>query len=195
MKSACNREHGDQVSEMAIVDTFTRLIFGEQSDFSESEGAIIDALRQVDPNVTPDSLAEMGRYLQALGVAEMIELVARVRHRLARRYLAVIVTPSDWPRTAAAAPSSGCLITLDCWSAGGFLGRLQATTLDQPEQHLVSAVLPFDRLQESQLHRLLQLEAPGGAGEAGSPLVEAELSPGPCAGRQSPPGRYRPAAH
>jgi hypothetical protein len=76
-------QHGDHaVDEMVIVDTFTRLIFGDQTGFSELELAIIDGLRRADLNVALDDYADMGAYLRALGVAEMVALVARVEHQL-----------------------------------------------------------------------------------------------------------------
>ena len=71
------------VSEMAIVDTFTKLIFGEDSRYSNHELMIIQALRMVDTNVVFDSHRDMGAYLRALGVGEMIKLVARVQQQLA----------------------------------------------------------------------------------------------------------------
>jgi hypothetical protein len=65
-------------SEMEIVDTFTKLIFGVQQDYSDSELAIIQVLRQVDGNIALDGREAMGVYLRALGVSEMIKLVSRV---------------------------------------------------------------------------------------------------------------------
>ncbi len=81
------------VSELAIVDTFTKLIFGQESRYSTAELRIIQALRITDNNVAQDSHPEMGTYLRALGVEEMIKLVSRVQrqtvsghsHRLQRR--------------------------------------------------------------------------------------------------------------
>ncbi len=67
---------------MAIVDTFTKLIFGQESRFSCEERRIIDALRLTDPAVSLDSYRDMGNYLRALGVQEMISLVNQVRHGL-----------------------------------------------------------------------------------------------------------------
>ena len=83
MTSARESDAGSTISELVIVDTLTRLIFGDESGFGEREQDIIRALRLVDPQVTPDDLVEMGEYLRALGVAEMIDLVARVRGCLA----------------------------------------------------------------------------------------------------------------
>ena len=71
------------VSELLIVDTFTKLIFGEEGSFSSSEELIIQALRMVDHRVELDSHRDMGVYLRALGVAEMIQLVSRVQTCLA----------------------------------------------------------------------------------------------------------------
>lgn len=66
------------VSEIEIVDVFTRMIFGDE-DISLQELRIIQALSEVDQNVCLDSFAEIGTYLRALGVEEMIKLVTRVR--------------------------------------------------------------------------------------------------------------------
>ncbi|MCB1696351.1 MAG: hypothetical protein H6984_10945 [Pseudomonadales bacterium] len=67
------------ISEMAIVDTFTKLIFGQEGDFNSSEQLIIQAFRLVDTRVELDTHRDMGHYLRALGVAEMIQLVTRVQ--------------------------------------------------------------------------------------------------------------------
>ena len=72
-----------QVSEMAIVDTFTKLIFGEDSQYSNRELIIIQAFRICDHNVVFDSHRDMGAYLRALGVGEMINLVSKVQVQLA----------------------------------------------------------------------------------------------------------------
>ena len=69
-------------SELAIVDTFTKLIFGEVDTYSNRELGIIQALRTVDVNVALDSRQDIGEYLRALGVQEMIHLVTRVRQQL-----------------------------------------------------------------------------------------------------------------
>ncbi len=71
------------VSGMAIVDTFTRLIFGEEAPRSAEESLIIQALRQVDQHVSLDDDRAVGEYLRAMGVEEMIGLVSRVRSHIA----------------------------------------------------------------------------------------------------------------
>jgi hypothetical protein len=68
---------------MVIVDTFTKLIFGDDADYSNQERLIIQALRNADQNISLDSQREIGVYLRALGVGEMIALVARVQDQLA----------------------------------------------------------------------------------------------------------------
>ena len=68
------------ISEMAIVDTFTKLIFGEQANYTPKELRIIDAFRAVESTVLHGSLLDMGSYLRNLGVREMIGLVAAVKH-------------------------------------------------------------------------------------------------------------------
>lgn len=81
MHSQCPTE-GAIISEMAIVDTFTKLIFGESDDYSSRERLIIDAFREVDANVFRDTYPEMGEYLRNLGVREMIHLVARLKDHM-----------------------------------------------------------------------------------------------------------------
>jgi len=92
MKSDYDFREGGPVSEMAIVDTFTKLIFGEESDYTHRELMIIRACRSVDANVSLDSHQDMGGYLRALGVREMIKLVSKVREQLAN---GVTVLPQD----------------------------------------------------------------------------------------------------
>lgn len=67
------------ISEMNIVDTFTKLIFGEVDDYLPSELLIIAALRTVENSVMRDTYQQMGAYLRELGVREMIELVGSVK--------------------------------------------------------------------------------------------------------------------
>jgi hypothetical protein len=67
------------VSEIAIVDTFTKLIFGEEGGFSGGEELIIQAFRLVDHSIARDGYREMGAYLRTLEVTEMVQLVTRVQ--------------------------------------------------------------------------------------------------------------------
>ncbi len=83
MKTSYNYSSGDSVSELDIVDTFTKLIFGEESRYSGAELRIIQALRLTDDNVAVDEHHDMGVYLRALGVNEMIRLVSRVQDQMA----------------------------------------------------------------------------------------------------------------
>jgi hypothetical protein len=83
MKRIHNTIAPSSVSEIVIVDTFTKLIFGEEAHYSEQELDIIRALRLVDHNIAEDDHHEMGRYLRAMGVKEMIGLVTEVRISMA----------------------------------------------------------------------------------------------------------------
>lgn len=67
---------------MAIVTTFTKLIFGEEG-YTERELLIIEAFRSVEAEVLRDSHTEMGEYLRNLGVREMIQLVSHLRQHIA----------------------------------------------------------------------------------------------------------------
>ena len=92
------------VTEMAIVDTFTKLIFGDEA-YSEQESLIIDAFRSVCPDIQRDSCQEMGEYLRNLGVREMIQLVSRLRqHILEHVENPVTIRNRATPDTNASAP-------------------------------------------------------------------------------------------
>jgi hypothetical protein len=82
MQRAHSSSEGGPVSEMAIVDTFTKLVFGEENDYSARELLIIQAFRSVDANVLVDTHRAMGGYLRAQGVREMIRLVSQVQMQL-----------------------------------------------------------------------------------------------------------------
>ncbi|MCZ6831666.1 MAG: hypothetical protein O7F73_19150 [Gammaproteobacteria bacterium] len=69
-------------TELAIVDVFTKLIFGVEQQWDDWELSILQALRQVDHNVYMDTDNEIGTYLRALGVKEMIKLVSQVKRQL-----------------------------------------------------------------------------------------------------------------
>ena len=81
MQRLCKDSNAGPVTEMGIVDTFTKLIFGDEV-YSEQESLIIDTFRLVCPDVQSDSCQEMGEYLRNLGVREMIQLVSRLRQHI-----------------------------------------------------------------------------------------------------------------
>ncbi|NND66752.1 MAG: hypothetical protein HKN19_04110 [Halioglobus sp.] len=80
---------GVVVTEMTIVDTFTKLIFAVDDEFSAIELAVMDAFRAVEANVYRDTTAEMGEYLRNLGVREMIQLVALVERQMREHPIAL----------------------------------------------------------------------------------------------------------
>ena len=81
MQHAYNKNTNGPVTEMAIVNTFTKLIFGDEG-FTARELSIIQAFRSVDAGVLRDSIDELGQYLRSLGVREMIQLVSRLRQHM-----------------------------------------------------------------------------------------------------------------
>jgi hypothetical protein len=98
MQRAQTMNEAPPVSKMAIVDTFTKLIFGE-ADYSHDELLSIQALRAVDANVTLDSHIAMGEYLRAMGVREMVQLVAQVQECLSGESM-LALTGSDMDSAA-----------------------------------------------------------------------------------------------
>lgn len=81
MQHEYNKNDVGPVTEMSIVNTFTKLIFGDEAN-SPRELLIIQAFRSVDASVQRDTQQEMGEYLRGLGVREMIQLVARLRKHI-----------------------------------------------------------------------------------------------------------------
>jgi hypothetical protein len=81
VRHAYNKNENGPVTEMAIVNTFTKLIFGDEAN-SPQELSIIQAFRSVDASVLRDSHEELGEYLRNLGVREMIQLVSRLRQHM-----------------------------------------------------------------------------------------------------------------
>jgi hypothetical protein len=91
----------DVVTELAIVDLFTKLIFGGEQELSVSEMRILRALREVDSGLLLHSERDVGFYLRALGVSDMIALVNRVQGQLQ-------AAPA-WPATTLQAESTTLL--------------------------------------------------------------------------------------
>ena len=81
MQRAYNKNTNGPVTEMAIVNTFTKLIFRDEG-LTDRELSIIQAFRVVDAGVLRDSIDELGDYLRSLGVREMIQLVSRLRQHM-----------------------------------------------------------------------------------------------------------------
>lgn len=93
------------VTEMAIVNTFTKLIFGDES-YTTSELAIIAAFRSLDGAVARDTYREMGEYLRNLGVREMIQLVSSLRQQIADCAGAASSSPRRARRTPSLRPDA-----------------------------------------------------------------------------------------
>jgi len=81
VRKSDNKNENGPVTEMAIVNTFTKLIFGDEVR-SPRELSIIASFRSVDAGVLRDSHEELGEYLRNLGVREMIQLVSRLRQHM-----------------------------------------------------------------------------------------------------------------
>ena len=71
------------VSEMEIVDTFTKLIFGGEAYYTDLESQIMQSLRTADSYLILDNHADMARYLRTLDVKEMVKLVSQLRLEMA----------------------------------------------------------------------------------------------------------------
>ncbi len=81
VRQALQEKEDGPVSEMAIVNTFTKLIFGDEA-YTARELSIIAAFQAMDATVSRDGRKGMGEYLRNLGVREMIQLVSGLRQTL-----------------------------------------------------------------------------------------------------------------
>jgi hypothetical protein len=82
MRHALQEQEDGPVSEMAIVNTFTKLIFGDDL-FTARELSIIEALQANNAGAMCENRKAVGEYLRNLGVREMIDLVSGLRQSLA----------------------------------------------------------------------------------------------------------------
>jgi hypothetical protein len=82
VRHAQQEKEDGPVTEMAIVNTFTKLIFGDDT-YTAREISIIEAFQAMDLSVARDGRKEMGEYLRNLGVREMIRLVSGLQQYLA----------------------------------------------------------------------------------------------------------------
>jgi hypothetical protein len=90
---------------MAIVNTFTKLIFGDEA-YTTCELAIIAAFRSLNGAVARDAYKEMGEYLRNLGVREMIQLVSTLRQQIADCAEAAASSPGRTRSTHSPQPGS-----------------------------------------------------------------------------------------
>ena len=81
MRNAPKEQEDGPVTEMAIVNTFTKLIFGDEV-YSAREISIIEAFQAMELSLSRGDRLEMGEYLRNLGVREMIQLVSGLRQYL-----------------------------------------------------------------------------------------------------------------
>ena len=83
-------DESGSVSEIAIVDMFTQLIFDADTALDDSGKLLIDLLAQVEPSLLDTSRKELSNYLRALSVAEMIAVVGQVKEQFDQHRLMVL---------------------------------------------------------------------------------------------------------
>ncbi len=78
------------IDEMSIVDIFTQLIFDAESELDDREELILDLLADHDEVLLNASRRDFSEYLRAMGVDEMIKVVAilKSQYERQREYLA-----------------------------------------------------------------------------------------------------------
>jgi len=77
------------IDEMSIVDVFTKLIFDADAVLNDVEVQIIDCLQLAEGSLAHSPRRDIGEFLRAMGVDEMIFLVAHVKTRLDQQRLIV----------------------------------------------------------------------------------------------------------
>ena len=73
---------GHIIEEMSIVDIFTKLIFDADTKLAEAEVYVVDLLRQIDQDLLEGSQRDISEHLRAMGVDEMITLVAQIKKKM-----------------------------------------------------------------------------------------------------------------
>ena len=73
------------VSEMAIVDMFTQLIFDAETALDESGLLLLELLSQIEPSLLDASRRDLSEYLRAMNVSEMIEVVSEIKELIDQR--------------------------------------------------------------------------------------------------------------
>jgi hypothetical protein len=80
-------EDSDSISEMAIVDLFTRLIFDADAVLDESDQLVLAILQHSDASLAAASRVDISEYLRAMDVREMIAVVASVKQQYEQQQL------------------------------------------------------------------------------------------------------------
>ena len=83
-------DENGSVSEIAIVDMFTQLIFDAETALDDSGKLLIDLLAQVEPSIQDASRRELSDYLRALSVSDMIAVVGQVKELFDQHRLMVL---------------------------------------------------------------------------------------------------------
>ena len=82
-KAGTLREAGASIfDEMSIVDVLTKLIFDAEVELHGTELLVVELLGQVDTSLAASSRRDVGEYLRAMGVDEMIAVVNRIKRLL-----------------------------------------------------------------------------------------------------------------
>lgn len=83
-------DENGSVSEMAIVDMFTQLIFDAETQLDESGKLLLELLSQVEPTIVDASRQGLSEYLRSLNVTEMIRIVGDVKELFDQHRLMVL---------------------------------------------------------------------------------------------------------
>ncbi|WP_019528382.1 hypothetical protein [Dasania marina] len=78
------------ISEMAIVDMFTRLIFDADTELDESGQLLLDIVQHREPSLEHASRRDISEYLRAMDVHEMIVVVAQVKETFEQQRLILL---------------------------------------------------------------------------------------------------------
>ncbi|WP_101758352.1 hypothetical protein [Oceanicoccus sp. KOV_DT_Chl] len=70
------------IDEMSVVDVFTRLIFDAEAVLDDTEMLVIECLADVDNSLLNAPRRDISEFLRAMGVDEMITVVAKVKRML-----------------------------------------------------------------------------------------------------------------
>ena len=75
------------IDEMAIVDTFTKLIFDAEAKIDHWESVMVSLLCEYEPTLSKASPREVSEYLRSMAVSEMIIAVGHIKQQCDQRNL------------------------------------------------------------------------------------------------------------
>lgn len=80
-------DNNGSISEMAIVDIFTQLIFDAETVVDETGQRLLDMLKHLEPILADATQKDLSEYLRSMEVREMIKVVEIIKDQFDHYHL------------------------------------------------------------------------------------------------------------